>query len=251
MSTKFLSINIFKQNPVFKKQFLNTTTSSSQLRYLIAKKYTPLVVNHFSGCGSLRCQSFSTSSTPQNTVNPSTAESTTTSSTTTNTNTNNTSENTNANTREKKQSKTREYTKLDVIIDGGLGIALGYTLFQAYLFLSDRPEPLSLIIDIANNDPLVQEMLGTPVKIRFISPWTGSVNEHEANVIIPVTGSKAKGTLYARAIMNEKGEWKFLYIQASDDQIPQRHSVQVPQHALFFDLPLTRPQNDAGSFSYV
>jgi hypothetical protein len=147
---------------------------------------------------------------------------------------------------EKKQSSATRSTPLGFAYDVVLGIVTGYALYQLYDFLFYFPDPFPLIFTIANEDPIVQEMVGSPIRMNHLrGTWTGSATDEVIDVKIPIRGPKGTGTLYSRAL-NLRGEWKFLYLQASDSNIPQRHSVNIPAKHLLYNESDT--ENNAGTF---
>jgi hypothetical protein len=113
-----------------------------------------------------------------------------------------------------------------------------YFAYRGYEWLSYWPEPLQFILDIAQLDPLVQTQIGEAVSASYF--WTGNIREGDlASVVIPISGSKGKGSIYARAMLNGKSkEWKLIYLHASIEPRAQRYTLFVPSQYQFPTSPI-------------
>jgi hypothetical protein len=89
-------------------------------------------------------------------------------------------------------SRARFLFSLSDLAIGGL---FGYLFYQTWLYLSDCPEIVELIIDAAKQDELVIEHIGIPFKKRL---WTGYATEQSASITLPIKGPKGKVSEYKR-----------------------------------------------------
>jgi hypothetical protein len=87
-----------------------------------------------------------------------------------------------------------------------------------------------MAIEKAQQNPIVQQKLGTPLEGgMFVS---GSINvsgtSGKADLTIPVTGPKGKGTIYVDAT-KFAGEWKFNRLEVGVDGETERIDLLPPQ----------------------
>lgn len=115
------------------------------------------------------------------------------------------------------------------VIDVLLGVALGVTLYQSSQWLLDWPEPMPTIQNLINDDPLVREHIGDSPKLSWF--WTGTIiPQSNFSVAIPISGSRGKGTVYARGVYDSKSRsWKLVYFQCSIHPLLQKHSLDIPK----------------------
>ena len=97
---------------------------------------------------------------------------------------------------------------------GGAGILLavgGIALFVTLLFGAMKSSgAYKQALVAARADPAVAQALGTPVNAGFIVSGSVDVSgtSGDADLSIPVSGPKGKGTVYAKATRS-MGEWQF------------------------------------------
>ncbi|MFN2597016.1 MAG: cytochrome c oxidase assembly factor Coa1 family protein [Pyrinomonadaceae bacterium] len=98
------------------------------------------------------------------------------------------------------------------------GVAAGAS--QAAAQAMESSEVYQEAVARAQTDADVREELGEPIKADAANT-KGSISTQglagDANLIIPLTGSKKSGTLYATA-RREDGEWKFYTLAVKDDK---------------------------------
>jgi hypothetical protein len=84
----------------------------------------------------------------------------------------------------------------------------------------------------AQNDPRVQQRLGTPIEAGMFA--SGSINvsgsSGKADLTIPISGPKGKGSIYADAT-KFAGEWKFNRLEVAFEGDPQRVDLLTPPPA--------------------
>lgn len=114
----------------------------------------------------------------------------------------------------------------DWLLGGFLGLMVGKLLQH----LLDWPDVLDECVAAASEDELIQSKVGTPVKASF--RWSGSVNEHNASLVIPISGPNGTATLHARAFYDTHFKaWKLMLFQVSfdDTEGAQKHSLIIPE----------------------
>jgi hypothetical protein len=125
----------------------------------------------------------------------------------------------NARASQKPQSLLSNHWKRNLAIVAGIA---GVFLLSIFAVLSDS-DISKLAFTTAQTDTVVQQRLGTPLKRGFFT--SGSIETSgpsgRADIAIPISGPKSKGTLYAVA-RKSAGFWKFDTLQIAFDGDPKR-----------------------------
>ena len=161
--------------------------------------------------------SFSTTNT---TTNPDT---TPIKSTTTNTNNNTTNTSTNT-------SNTNNANNDVFSIHNGINLVLyatfGYLLSQAYFYITDWPEPCSILLQLAQHDNNVISIFGDNIRVNGL--YTGNVYDCKSTISIPIHGSKQSGILHGKLYRNTIEEpWLIVYAQYSINNKSQRYTIST------------------------
>lgn len=114
------------------------------------------------------------------------------------------------------------------IADVCIGLGVGLTLAWAAKFVFDWPEVCQIMVEQAEQHPLIEQELGLPLKASYF--WSGSVSEERGVVTIPVTGPNRSGVLEGRAVLEQNG-WRILLLQCVFPPSPQRISILDPSSA--------------------
>jgi len=105
---------------------------------------------------------------------------------------------------------------------GALVLFVGFVLAIAgIVFASFRnADVVRMAVQRAERNPEVARSLGTPLKAGWLISGSININGSSGNadMSVPVTGPKAKGTIYLVATKSA-GEWKF---QRLDVELPDR-----------------------------
>nr|WP_306469780.1 cytochrome c oxidase assembly factor Coa1 family protein [Oscillatoria laete-virens] len=97
------------------------------------------------------------------------------------------------------------------------------TIIMLVLGMMRSSEPYQEAFRLAQENPVVVEALGTPLKERFFMTGNISVSGSggKADLVIPVSGPKGKGTIYLDAERN-LGKWHFNDLLIEIDSDSQR-----------------------------
>ena len=108
-----------------------------------------------------------------------------------------------------------------------IGVTVGIVLFVTTLCLAiswlsvmrtRRTEPYKTAVDLALNDPRVQQALGTPVTVGWLPQGAvNTANGGEAELNIPLEGPLGSATIRVNAT-NQAGSWKYWTIRVDTDQ---------------------------------
>lgn len=113
-----------------------------------------------------------------------------------------------------------------------IGVALAFVLVvAAFVFgMLRNSDPAKMAVQRAEANPVVTSRLGTPLKMgMFVS---GNVNVNgasgHADMQIPVTGPRGKGTIYLIAD-KRLGRWEFSALEIALDNDTQRVDLLQPE----------------------
>lgn len=112
----------------------------------------------------------------------------------------------------------------------------GYLLAQTYLYITDFPEPCSVILQLVQSNTELQHILGNPITTNGL--YSGNVSDNKATISLPIKGDKNTGVLHAKLYRADINDiWRIVYLQYSLNDKSQRYSISTDQYNQHADQP--------------
>jgi len=112
---------------------------------------------------------------------------------------------------------------------GVLGIAAVFGILTLIMSSIKRSDVAREAMARARSNPAVVQHLGTPIEVGWLV--SGSVNvstgSGDADLALPISGPKAKGTVYVTA-QKSAGAWTFTLMQAAIEGSGERIDLLAP-----------------------